>query len=65
VLKRMGNIVEAISWLERAFLARHVVYGVLKTMISGIYWELGDYYESQRRFDDALKLYCQLIYNVL
>jgi tetratricopeptide (TPR) repeat protein len=65
VLKRTGNVVEATSWLERAFFARHVAYGALKTVTSGLCWELGDCYESQWRFDDALKLYCQLMYNVI
>jgi tetratricopeptide (TPR) repeat protein len=60
-LMRTGRVEEAIPWHQKALEGQLTCYGANDALTQATCWSLGWCYEDQGRYDDALKLYHQMI----
>jgi pentatricopeptide repeat protein len=61
VLKRTGRVEEAIHWYQKALEGLLTCYGANDILTRDNCWILASCYQDQGRYDDALKLYHQMI----
>jgi tetratricopeptide (TPR) repeat protein len=61
VLSQMGRFEEAAGWLEKSFQSRVKIYEADHRVLVETCRQLSECYEFQFRFDDALRLYQQVI----